>query len=52
MKVKEKSEKAGLKRDIQKIKKIKSVTVSIVSPTICHEVRGTKEPVDESEREE
>ena len=35
MKVKEESEKVGLKLNIQKIK---SVTVSIVSPSICHEV--------------
>ena len=57
MKVKEESEKAGLKLNIQKTKimasgpispsavileskKIKSVTVSIVSPSICHEVMG------------
>ena len=43
-------------------KNIKSLTVSIVSPSICHEVMGldalilkprrTKEPLDESERGE
>ena len=33
MKVKEESEKVGLK-----LKKIESVTVSIVSPSICYEV--------------
>ena len=38
MKVKEESEKVGLKLCIQKIK---SVTVSIVSPSICHEVMGS-----------
>ena len=37
MKVKEESEKAGLKLNIQKIK---SVTVSIVSPSICYEMMG------------
>ena len=37
MKVKEESEKVGLKLKIQKMK---SVTVSIVSPSICHEVMG------------
>ena len=37
MKVKEESEKDGLKLNIQKIK---SVTVFIVSPSICHEVMG------------
>ena len=36
-KVKEESEKAGLKLNIQKTK---SVTVSIVSPSVCHEVMG------------
>jgi len=54
MKVKEKSEKVGLKLNIQKTKimaavticsdfgtkKIKSLTVSTVSPFICHEVMG------------
>ena len=62
MKVKEKSEKVGLKLNIHKtnimvsgpiiswlqspsaaiweLKKIKSVTVSIVSPPTCHEVMG------------
>ena len=42
-------------------KKIKSVTVSVVSPSICHEVMGpddtalmaeSEEPLDESERGE
>ena len=33
MKLKEESEKVGLKLNIQKIK---SLTVSIVSPSICH----------------
>ena len=37
MKVKEESEKVGLKLNIQKTK---SVTVSTVSPSICHEVMG------------
>ena len=37
MKVKEESEKVGLKLNIQKIK---SLAVSIVSPSICHEVMG------------
>ena len=37
MKVKEKTEKVGLKLNIQKIN---SVTVFIVSPPICHEVMG------------
>ena len=37
MQVKEESRKAGLKLDTQKIK---SVIVSIVSPSICHEVMG------------
>ena len=37
MKVKEESEKVGLKLNIQKTK---PVTVSIVSPSICHEVMG------------
>ena len=37
MKVKEESEKAGLKLTIQKIK---FVTASTVSPSICHEVMG------------
>ena len=37
MKVKEESEKAGLNLNVQKIK---SVIVSIVSPSICHEVMG------------
>ena len=37
MKVKEESEKVGLKLNIQKTK---SVTVSLVSPSICHEVMG------------
>ena len=37
MKVKEESEKVGLKLNIQKIK---SDTVSTVSPSICHEVMG------------
>ena len=38
MKVKEESEKVGLKLNIQKTK---SVTVSTVSPSICHEVMGS-----------
>ena len=37
MKVKEKSEKVGLKLNIQKMK---SIIVSIVSPSIYHEVMG------------
>ena len=37
MKVKVESEKIGLKLNIQKMK---SVTVSIVSPSICHGVMG------------
>ena len=37
MKVKEESEKVGLKLNIQKMK---SVTVSTVSPSIRHEVMG------------
>ena len=37
IRVKEQSEKVGLKPSIQKIK---SVTVNIVSPSICHEVMG------------
>ena len=37
MKVKEESEKVGLKLNIQKMK---SLTVSIVSPSISHEVMG------------
>ena len=37
MKVKEESEKAGLKLNTQKIK---SVMVSTVSPSICREVMG------------
>ena len=54
MKVEEKSEKVGLKLNIQKTKimaaiticsdfgapKMKFVTVSIVSPSICHEMMG------------
>ena len=35
MKVKEENKKAGLKLNIQKMK---SATVSTVSPSICHEV--------------
>ena len=38
MKVKEESEKVGLKLNIQKIK---SATVSSVSQSICHEVLGS-----------
>ena len=37
MKVKEESKKVGLKLNIQKMK---SLTVPIVSPSICHEVMG------------
>ena len=37
MKVKQESEKVGLQLNVQKTK---SETVSIVSPSICHEVMG------------
>ena len=37
MKVKEESEKAGLKLNIQKIK---PVTASTLSPSFCHEMLG------------
>ena len=40
MEMKEESEKVGLKLNIQKTKRIKSVTVPIVSPPTCLEVMG------------
>ena len=40
MKVKEESEKVGLKLNIQKTKFMASVIVSTFSPSICHEVMG------------